>query len=595
VTLYSIEQAEGITVLTMELVRGTPLTSLIRGDGMAPAQLRGIATAIASALAAAHGKGVIHRDLRPANIIVSEDGLVKLLDFGLARLVAPDDGPADSANADTVTAQGVILGTTSYMSPEQATGQPLDSRSDVSSLGVVFYEMATGRRPFAGTTTASILGSILRDEPVSPEQLRPDLPPGLARIVRRCLAKSPSDRYQSVLDLRHDLEDLEAAPPSRWSQAGNGDAGAPGVAPRPRRRWLAIAGGVTAMVALILAVAAGFHFLRPGRAGRSPTATIRSLVVLPLANLMGDESQDYLVDGLHEALITELAQLQALKIISRTSAMRYRKTDKRAREIARELGVEGTVEGSVLRVGDSLRITAQLIDGHTDTHLWAHAYEGTMPNAMSLVKEATRAIAEQIDLTLNLQQQMRLREGWPADPQAQDYYLRGRSALTQWTPASVAEARTLFQKALAADAGYAPAHAGLALCYAYPGLFGRLLPSEAAASASDAARRALAIDGQTAQAHLALGVVETYFNWNWKAGGDEVRRALELDPSNWITYRVMSDWQVIAGDLEGAVATAKNGEIALSPGRGGDEQRPRLEEVGMEYGFNDRVDLDRFG
>jgi TolB-like protein/predicted Ser/Thr protein kinase len=554
VTVHSIEREDDVRFLAMELVRGRRLSSLIPRGGLPLDRILDVTIPIASALVAAHARGVVHRDLKPSNVMVTDDGQVKVLDFGLAKLADTESAAGADERTYTATAAGEIVGTTGYMSPEQVQGKTVDGRSDIFSLGAVLYEMTTGERAFKGETTASTLGAILRDTPPSITRFRPELPDGLRRLVKRCLEKDLSRRYQTALDVRNELVELRSELGTEPLQVE-----VPKQLPTvslPHRRLVPIAAGLLAVV--LVAVALGLGPLRQ-RFWKPPAAGIRSLAVLPLANQMGDSGQDYFVDGMHDALITELARLGTLKVISRTSVMRYRKPDRPIRDIARDLGVEGIVEGSVLRVGDRLRITAQLIDAQTDAHVWADAYERDLADAMAMIGDVTRAIATQIDVTLTARQRARIGSARRASPEAQDFYLRGRQQLSAFLPDTIARAAALFQEAIDIDPDYAAPHAALAICYVYPGMFGFAMPHDVAAKTREAAAKAIALDEDLAEAHLALALVKYIYDWDWEGGMRESRRALELDPSNWIAYRAVSDYQLVMGDLDGAVTTARRG------------------------------------
>jgi TolB-like protein len=388
------------------------------------------------------------------------------------------------------------------------------------------------------------------------------LPDGLDRIVRRCLEKDPSRRYQTALDIRNDLDELRRGISAGASGPTTSAASTPATAataPVPgaaRRRLVLAAAGVVGLVVVALAASIALGVVRLPFFGR--LGGIRSLAVLPFENQMGDASQDYFVEGMHEALITELARLGTLKVTSRQSMMRYRKSDKPIREIANELGVDGIVEGSVLRVGNTVRISASLVDPKTDTRLWGQPYERDLAGTMSMLGEVTRAIADQISIRLTADQRARLTSRHAVNAEAQDYYLRGRQQMLSWTPKGVDEGEKLFQHALALDPQYARAYAGLSICQAFGVIFLRM-PADRAAAARASALKAIELDEQAGEAHVALGLVKLYLDWDWGGARAELRRGLELNPSDSIAYRPLSDYQLLAGDFDGAVQTAQTG------------------------------------
>jgi TolB-like protein/tetratricopeptide (TPR) repeat protein len=522
VTIHSVEEEEGLTFLTMERVEGDSLDQVIPENGLETAELVSIASSVTDALAVAHAKGITHRDLKPANIMVGEGGRVKILDFGLAKL-RPEPAAAEPSQLPTrsLTLMGIAMGTVPYMSPEQVEGKAVDQRSDLFSLGIVLYEMATGRRPFAGDSAPAVMSAVLKDTPAPARELNARVPWSLERIIGRCLEKSPERRPQSAREVTEALELVQAESAARWPFSWL--AALPATSAGALRRklgWIAAGAlGVAVTTALV-------WYLTADR------ATIRSLAVLPLENYSQDAGQDYFVDGMTEALITDLAKVGALKVISRTSAMQYRDSDKPLPQIARELGVDAVVEGSVTRAGEQVRISVQLIRAETDEHLWADSYDRELSDILSLQSEVARGIAGQIEAQLTPAEERLLTAKRPVVPEAYDAYLRGLFHLTSLTPDQVERARDYFEQALEKDPSFALAYAGLAETWGGRVQWGGLPPAEGMPKVRELALKAIELDDTLAEAHNVLAKVSYYGDWDWSAAEMGFQRAVELNPNS---------------------------------------------------------------
>jgi TolB-like protein len=526
VTVYSVEEAEGVHFLTMQLVEGQPLARLIPEGGMPVEQLATIGTALSEALAAAHERGIVHRDLKPANVMVTTDGRVKVLDFGLARM-RPAGGSADSAlPTEAQTTEGAVMGTVPYMSPEQVAGRPVDHRTDVFSLGVVLYEMASGRRPFAGGSMVELGSAILRDAPPDLTTLRAGLPEGLWRVVSRCLEKDPAARFQSMRDVHGALSTVSAGASDSRARSGHGT----------RRPWRAL--GIAAGLAILLGGAylvSRFGVLRPGEpAPEGEVASrIRSIAVLPLDNYSGDPSQDYFAEGMTDELTTDLARIRELRVISRSSAMQFKGEGRPPTpEIAKLLDVDAVVEGSVVRAGDRVRITAQLIDARADRHLWAQSFERQSKDVLTLQAELASAIAREIHVQLTPAERSRLGSASSVNPRAHDAYLKGRYFFNRPSDENLQKAIAHFEEALAISPTFVPALSGLSDVYLWAGYNeGFMTASEARPKAEDAAERAIDLDDSSAEAHTSLAVFKLFYEYDWAGSEREFRRAIELSPS----------------------------------------------------------------
>jgi serine/threonine protein kinase/TolB-like protein len=573
-TIYDIDEYEGQPFIVMEYLEGQTLKQRL---AVAPVYdrrpaaahraalqtdtLLDLAIQIADALDAAHAKGIVHRDVKPANIFVTNRGQAKILDFGLAKLTPEKRGlgargwglgkealqEMPTATAGTaeehLTSPGALMGTVAYMSPEQARGEELDARTDLFSFGAVLYEIATGRRPFASATTALIFDAILHQAPASPVQLNPDVPAKLEEIINKALEKDRDLRYQSAGDIRTDLKRLK-----RDTDSGRAVAVAPVYDRRPEdaarraalQRRLALAAGATALVAIaatLLALnVAGLRDRLMSLVGASvsrrtvPLPKIESIAVLPLANLSGDPQQEYFADGMTDALIAELGQIGSLRVISRTSVMQYKGAKRPLPQIAKELNVDAVIEGSVLRSGDRVRITAQLIGAVPERHLWARNYERDVRDVLSLQGEIARTIADEVKANVTLDVQARLARARPVNHEANELYLKGRYLWNQRTPEGLRKSVECFQQALEKDPGYALAYAGLADSHLNLGSNGVLPPKEAYPRARAAALKALELDDSLAEPHATLGMVMYDCDWDYPAAEREFQRALELNP-----------------------------------------------------------------
>jgi serine/threonine protein kinase len=492
-TVHDIGEHEGQPFIVMQLLEGQTLKHRLgigtpRAAPLPTDQLLDLAIQIADALEAAQSKGIVHRDIKPANLFVTTRGQAKILDFGLAKLTglgtrgsgfgkeaAATAGPTPSLDEEHLTSPGAVMGTVAYMSPEQARGEELDARTDLFSFGAVLYEMATGKQAFGGPTTAVIHDAILNRAPTSPLDLNPNLPPKLEEIINKALEKDRDVRYQHASDLRADLKRLKRDTDSGRAVAPvSPPATAMRTSPLQKRRAAISLTGVVLVVAAVV-----FTFNVAGLRDKlvllfKGPPKIESIAVLPLENLSRDPEQEYFADGMTEALITDLSKISALKVISRTSVMTYKGAKKPLPQIARELGVDGVVEGSVLRVGDRVRITAQLIHAPSDRHLWAESYERDLRDVLALQSEVARTIAEQIQAKLTPQEQARLASTRPVNPEAHEFYLKGRY---YWNKFSLTEegfkrGSEYFGHAIEKDPNYAPPYAALAGCIWESGFWG---------------------------------------------------------------------------------------------------------------------------
>ncbi len=480
-TIHEIGDHQDRPYIVMEYVNGQPLKSLIPPGGLPPEQIVRYGACIAEAIAHAHEHGVVHGDLKTVNVMVTADGRIKVLDFGLARRVFPVDVDDQTRSA----AHTGVAGTLPYMAPEQLRGQTAQIGSDIWAMGVILYEMASGELPFRADSDADLNSAILRDPP---RDLARTLPATLRALIHRALSKDPASRYQRAADVSVVLDIFRADPQFDL----------------PARRAR-----------------------RPGQR-RSRRTALRRLAVLPLENLSGDTAQDYFADGLTEALIAQLARIKALRVTSRTSVMQYRNARRPAAEIAAELGVDALVAGSVLRFGDRVRITAQLIDAASDSHMWSDSYDRDVRDILALQADVARAVAAEIEgLTPH---DTRTPAPRRVNPEAYEAYLKGRHFWNRRTEESMRKGLEAFSYAIDLDPTYPLAHVGQADSFNVLGYYGVLPPTEAFPKAKAAAERALQLDPALGEPHTSLGYAAFFYDWDWAAAESHHRRSIDVTP-----------------------------------------------------------------
>lgn len=489
VTLYSVEDVDGVLFLTMELVQGPTMRELLRDAPLPLPRTLALAGQICEGLAAAHAAAVLHRDLKPDNLIVTADGRVKILDFGLAKLLGPPSG--NYPQADALSTPGMTMGTAGYMAPEQALGKPVDERADVFALGVILYQMATGQAPFEALSVAAVFDHLLNRPPASPARLNPGLPAALVAIIQKALEKDPRNRYRSARDV---LEDLRGV-------------GSSGVAPPPSVVSASVAHATAADV----------------KAGAS-------IAVLPFVDLSPEKDQEYFCHGVAEELIHSLARVPGLRVISRTSAFAFQGLSADVTEIGRRLRVATALEGSVRKSGNRVRIAARLVSTEDGAQLWSERFDRDLADVFAIEDEIAETIVKELANELG---SLSVPRAAPRDTGAHDAYLRGVYALNKWTEPWVRRAIESFQEAIALDPEFAATYAALAECHVwlYSGV-GLVPAGDAIPQARSAVAKALALDPYLAQAHRVLGMIAMNHDWDRRAAEEELGRATELSPGS---------------------------------------------------------------
>jgi len=451
ITIYSVEQAEGLRFITMELIRGRTLAEILSAERLPLPRLLDIAVAVCEAVSTAHAQAITHRDLKSGNVMIGDSGRVKVLDFGLARQVVPSP-PADVAFDRTLTAQldQGITGTLAYMSPEQIQGLPIDHRSDIYSLGVILYEMATGKRPFEADNPAGLISAVLRDAPQAPTKLNPGLPLRLGRVILTCLEKDPRRRWPTVGELARRLREVRIDIDS------------------------------------------------------APLGVDRSIAVLPFTDMSPGKDQDYLCEGIAEEIMIALGKVKGLRVASRPTAFRLKSEGVAVGEIGERLNVGTILDGSVRKSGKRLRITVELIDAADGFRLWAERYDREMRDVFSIQDEIAESVVEALQMTLNAKERAALRTAAPPDADAYDFYLRGRKFFYKYDKRNITFARGLFDRAIALDHSFARAWAGLADCSAFLYLHAGRHKADLERAAL-AAEKAVEFDPNSAEAYASFG------------------------------------------------------------------------------------------
>jgi len=562
-TVYEFGEHNGHPFIAMELMEGKPLKQSCDNAPMDMAALLEVGVQVADALDAAHAKGIVHRDIKAANIFVTDRGQAKVIDFGLAKFKANAAMATDVTTADDLTLRGSLVGTVSYMSPEQVLGKELDARTDLFSFGVVLYELATGMLPFTGETYGAIFGAILHSTPMPVLQANPSCPPKLAALISKALQRNPDRRYQSAAEMREDLKQL-----LRERQPGITTVSSRTARPmlsfeNVQIRTKALIVALTSVA--VLAIAAGLWVAESRKRSVPPkvSAGIVSIAVMPFVNMSSDKEQEYFSDGLSEELLNHLVRIPELRVAARTSSFQFKGKNEDLRTIALKLNVSNILEGSVRKEGQKVRITAQLINADDGFHMWSETYDRDLSDVFEVQEDIARSVANSLKVKL-----------FGATPfassaatnnlEAYNAYLQGRYFFERRDRESLERALSYYEQAITLDSSYALAWAQIAQVRANQADRGYLPTKEGYEKARTAAEKALALDPNLAEANSAFGWIKATYDWDWAAADAFYQRALALEPGNATVVRAAGGLAASLGRLDEALALHRRA-VELDP------------------------------
>jgi serine/threonine-protein kinase len=565
--VYDVNEADSFTFIVMQYIEGETLGEKMLRQPLELSTALAIAEQAAEALAEAHTRGILHRDVKPQNMIITPRGQVKILDFGLAKQMSSSDSvDFEAPTASLLSTPGHVVGTMPYMSPEQLQGEPLDARSDIFSLGVTFYEMLAGKHPFQDKSAAVTLSRIMLGDPIPTEQFHAQVSPELQAVLNKMLSKDKAARYQNAHDLLKDLRQLpaklsantapvDAAPTKQSSSITTKESVADSILNKARRHRLAVLASGLVLILLVVAI-------------RQLVSTehLDSLAILPFSyvssdpRFMANPDREYLSDGLTESIINNLAQLANLKVIARSSVFRYKGKDRDAQAIGRELNVRAVLSGQIKQEGDELRITVELMDVQANRSIWGYTYRRKTADIQTVQKEIARNVSEKLRLTLTAPDQTQLAKADTESGEAYEAYLKGRYHWNKRTDEGFKQATNFFQEAIVKDPNYALAYTGLADCYTLRSDYGFLAPKEGYALAKGAVTLALKYDESLAEAHTSLASIKAVTDWDWQGAENEYRRAIELNPKYATAHHWYAAQLLLQGRLDQALQEIKKAQ-----------------------------------
>ena len=543
--MYDLGRTGDTAYITMEFVPGEDLKSLLKRIGHLPVpRTVAVAQQVCEGLAEAHSQGIVHRDLKPQNIMIDRDGNARIMDFGIAR----------SVKGKGITDTGVVIGTPDYMAPEQFEGMEADQTSDIYSLGTILYEMVTGEAPFEGETPLVVALKHKTEKPRDPRELNPQIPESLSRLVQRCLEKERQKRHQSVIEVLAELEKIEKGIPTTRTITMKE---VPGVFPRRLRLRTILLPGLVLLV--VAAVVIGIFLPQPFRDRGAPPvgrdgSWKSSIAVLPFEDLSPQKDQEHFCNGITEDLITKLATVGQLKVISRTSVMRYKETEKDIKDIGRELGVATLLEGSIQREKDNIRVNVQLIDTKDGSHLWAESFDRKVESIFTIQDEISRAIVNALRIELVAGQEYMLVKRYTQNPDAYNLYLEGRFQWNKRTEDGLRKSIALFEEAAAKDPNFALAYAGVADAHNMLAVYGHNAPADTFPRAKEAAEKALEMDDALAEGYISLAFVKYQYDWDWMGAEMDFNWAIGLNPSYATAYHWYGILLISQGRFEEALA-----------------------------------------
>jgi len=519
--MFDLGEAEGTHYITMEYVSGEDLKNMIRMSGqLGTATATAVARQVSEGLEEAHKLGIVHRDLKPQNIMIDREGKARIMDFGIAR----------SLKGQGITRAGTIIGTPEYMSPEQVEGREVDQRSDIYSLGVILYEMLTGRVPFEGDTPFTVGVKIKSETPRDPKEFNAQVPPDLSRLVLKCLEKDRQARYQDAREVHAELEKIERGiptaariiPPAKPATLKE-------ITVTFRQKQILI----SAVILVAAVVIGGIGWWLLPRKEQIPSVPEKpSLAVLPFEDLSPQKDQDWFCSGITEEIINRLSNIRELKVPARTSAFFFKGKQQDIREIGKTLGVTTVLEGSIQKVGTRLRARVQLINIADGYHLWSAEYDREAKDVFAIQDEIALAVVDKLKLTLLGEEKARLATHRAINPAAYEEYLKGLDSWWQWTDEGMKGAILHFSRAIELEPDYAPAHAGMALAYISASTFVQLWPPrEGVPRGKEFAQKAIELDPALAEGYIARGLARQYYDWDWDGAESDFKKALKLTPN----------------------------------------------------------------